>query len=395
MKCIGQNLNQVDDLADKENILDRCGSNFIPCEENQSIDRFHLINEINEDDIFVGKLLGHGCFCDVYEVSVSEYEQEKNPIADMYAIKMLSPRIFRDPEQARIGASDLTRETLLLTRLCHKNIITLYGAARSQLSEDEPPFVKEIYSLIMERLVSTVDSQLSIWGKKDKMEDGQLKPFQNQVTFPRRIAVAFQVAQALAHLHENSIIYRDLKPENIGFDTNQIVKLFDFGLAKEINCLGKDRCHTQMAGSFRYMAPEVALGTNYNTKADVYSFGIFLWEIFFLSQPFNTYNDHIPFLQDVAFDKKRPPLHRDLNPYWQILIKRCWEHDEEERPNFRFIVNAIQTEETENQENIDKILNPLDVSSTMKKITPNLNGGSINSMLRSLSLCGLSTMFEQ
>ena len=74
------------------------------------------------------------------------------------------------------------------------------------------------------------------------------------------------------------ILHRDIKPQNIGFDIRGDIKIFDLGLAKELKPIdkeGKDQFHTSgLAGTRRYMAPEVCLRDNYGTKVDVYSWAI-------------------------------------------------------------------------------------------------------------------------
>jgi serine/threonine protein kinase len=55
-----------------------------------------------------------------------------------------------------------------------------------------------------------------------------------ELLFAGRLQVGRDIASALSYLHEHGVIYRDLKPGNIGFDANSVVKLFDFGLSREL-----------------------------------------------------------------------------------------------------------------------------------------------------------------
>ena len=61
--------------------------------------------------------------------------------------------------------------------------------------------------------------------------------------------IAIPIAEAMKYLHSKNVIYRDLKPSNVGFDQNGTIKLFDFGLAREITDPGK--CMTGCTGSRR------------------------------------------------------------------------------------------------------------------------------------------------
>ena len=91
-------------------------------------------------------------------------------------------------------------------------------------------------------------------------------------------------SQPIGPLHIR-ILFRDLKTENLAFDHRNALQLFDFGLAKE--CKPVDLIDapdgykiTGLTGTLRVMAPEVIQCLPYGLSADVYSFGILLWEVF-------------------------------------------------------------------------------------------------------------------
>lgn len=117
------------------------------------------------------------------------------------------------------------------------------------------------------------------------------------------------------------------KPENIGFDIRGDIKLFDFGLAKEldpskINSKGMYKL-TPKTGTPRYMAPEVTLGRPYGLAADVYSFAVLLWEMLSLSKPFASFNEKM--LADLV---ARRDIRPEIDPSWpdslRILLRRGW-----------------------------------------------------------------------
>lgn len=133
-----------------------------------------------------------------------------------------------------------------------------------------------------------------------------------------------------------SIIYRDLKPDNIGFDVRDDVKLFDFGLAKELpQGDDEDAVYKLSAetGTRRYMAPEVGLGKPYNLKADVYSFGILMWQILTLAVPFSGYT--IGMFNKAVFDKgARPKLQPEWSEHISGLMSSSWTSKINDRPSF-------------------------------------------------------------
>jgi serine/threonine protein kinase len=142
-----------------------------------------------------------------------------------------------------------------------------------------------------------------------------------------------------------SILFRDLKPENIGIDPFGIVKIFDFGLAKELKLCDQVRPDlyraTRLIGTRRYMAPEVFYGPQYGLPSDVYSFSILLWQVIALKTPYCNMDiiEHVRF----AFKKKRRPK---LEKHWpkpiSTLIKTGWSHKPKRRPKIGQIHEEIK-----------------------------------------------------
>ena len=179
-----------------------------------------------------------------------------------YAVKILSPEVVAEPGMFLQGMMDMALETRFLSDITHPNIVKLRAIAGGD------PF-HETYFIVMDRLYDTMEKRIhDTWLKKYKRQNSffgkkilDRKGEKRDALFEERIVYAYDLAAAINYLHKRNIIYRDLKPENIGFDIRDDIKLFDFGLAKELRddlkVPGNDKLYhlTGDTGSPRYMAP--------------------------------------------------------------------------------------------------------------------------------------------
>ena len=248
------------------------------------------------------------------------------------AMKCLRPQIRSDEEQFRIGAEDLVHETAILANLSHPNIIKLYGRASGSLTDAFR--TNDGYFILLDKLECTLLDRIDTWLKEPNSISG---PSITQ----ERLDVSHSIANAMSYLHSKKILFRDLKPENVGFDSNGVLKLFDFGFA--IVCLGEV---FEKVGTPRYMAPENALETGYSLPADVYSFGILLWEICALNKPFTSIKTSEDFENSVWILGKRPRI----DPSWpqpiKQLLKNCWSSDPAARPLMSDVVSTLSSSAT-------------------------------------------------
>lgn len=124
--------------------------------------------------------------------------------------------------------------------------------------------------------------------------------------------------------------------------------MFDFGLAKELDPSLKAGISelyelSGNTGSLRYMAPEVAKSEPYNLSADVYSFGLLLWQVCSLDLPYDGMNrqDHAEL---VVHGNERPQLDSSWSTPLRILMKRAWEPDPLVRPSMDSIYKILRRE---------------------------------------------------
>jgi serine/threonine protein kinase len=112
----------------------------------------------------------------------------------------------------------------------------------------------------------------------------------DRLNTPERIGrlkdAMLQLCEALAYIHGYGLIHRDLKPSNVMVDEDRTVRLMDFGLAKYISDDGAVTADGRLVGTFRYMAPEQILGEKLDTRTDVYSLGVILYELLAGRPPF-------------------------------------------------------------------------------------------------------------
>lgn len=321
------------------------------------------------EEVICGPLLGTGAFCNVYEIKAfhtrdtrsnqfSECERNnRNRLQqtatnqdERYAIKMIRPQIKIHRRDFQIATGDLHREARILGKIEHRNIIKLHGSSAPGVSDNINTGGNNAHFLILERLEGTLEDCMNEWKRQmyplrtsklsDLFQSKQTKiQTEKQVhqLFVKRMEVALEIASALNHLHEQRIVYRDLKPANIGIDETNVCKLFDFGLARPLpedtNALGTFRM-TGEVGSTRYTAPEVYRNEPYNTKADIYSFALLLWEILALKKPFEHYKEKV-YAARVVKKGERPEVDRSWPLETRELLRKAWSPAMDERPTMK------------------------------------------------------------
>lgn len=277
---------------------------------------------LDPNDYELGEVIGTGAYGLVYKCT-------KKDTGEVFAAKQI--KIDKEDVQ---GKEYFNREIGIMARISHPTIVKFYG-----YSIEEEKNNKLLLTIIME---FSKNGALEKVLKKIR-KDGSVKNYDNTT----RQKLLIGIARGMMYLHRHRIIFRDLKPPNILLDDNFQPLITDFGYAKIITT--DSLKNTQTAGSLYTMAPEVMLDEKYNGKADVYSFGIVMFQIITDTMPFHEFMQKNPksgiiqFINFVAQDGNRPifPDDKPVKPALKELIERCWSNNPTERPTFEELFNKL------------------------------------------------------
>jgi serine/threonine-protein kinase len=199
------------------------------------------------------------------------------------------------------------REASILKQLRHPHIVRLYAHGKAQ----KAPFIAmefvdgEALDRVLARRGRLGWEEIAAYGK--------------------------QLAEALHYAHEQGIIHRDLKPSNLMITREGILKLTDFGIAKDTDVTALTGMNSTI-GTAAYMSPEQCKGDK-NHKSDLYSLGIVFFELLTGRKPFTAETTVDMFLKHV---NEEPPrigkLVENLPPKFAALILQLLEKDKDDRP---------------------------------------------------------------
>ena len=235
--------------------------------------------------------LGEGGMGAVYRATDTKLNRD-------VAVKVL-PEAFRS-DASRMARFE--REAQVLASLNHPNIATIYGVEQG--------------AIVMEL----------VEGEEPK---GPL-PLETALQYARQIAAALEAA------HDKGIIHRDLKPANIKVKPDGTVKVLDFGLAKSFETRAGDSQSSPtltldetapgvLMGTAGYMAPEQALGKPVDKRADIWAFGVVLYELLTGKHLFKGETN------TLAAVLTREPDWNAVPPRASRLLRRCLERDPRKR----------------------------------------------------------------
>ncbi len=236
------------------------------------------------------------------------------------AIKVLPDAFASDAERL----ARFTREAQMLAALNHPNIAAVYGFEESGAGSSR------ICALVME-LVPGQD--LSAHISRGPMAAADVTP------------IARQIAEALETAHDQGIIHRDLKPANIKVRDDGAVKVLDFGLAKAMapeatsatNAMNSPTLTAQatqmgvILGTAAYMSPEQAKGKPVDRRADIWAFGVVLYEMLTGRRAFEGEDVSTTLAAVLMKEPEWTALPPATPPALTTLVRRCLERDPKKR----------------------------------------------------------------
>eukprot|EP01130_Rhizamoeba_saxonica_P018203 TRINITY_DN9034_c0_g1_i1.p1 TRINITY_DN9034_c0_g1~~TRINITY_DN9034_c0_g1_i1.p1 ORF type:complete len:373 (+),score=78.17 TRINITY_DN9034_c0_g1_i1:955-2073(+) len=155
-----------------------------------------------------------------------------------------------------------------------------------------------------------------------------------EIDFQLVVEMGLDAAHAIKFLHDCQLIHRDLKSLNLLVSNEMRVKICDFGLTRVV-----DNNMTHQIGTVSWIAPELFSKKDYTEKADIYSFGIVMWELISRQLPFpNIPSYSIPILVTKG---ERPTIPDNCPRDWKNLMKKAWKANPIRRPTMDDICKKI------------------------------------------------------
>ena len=226
------------------------------------------------------------------------------------AIKVLPEDFAADKERL----ARFRREAQVLASLNHPNIAAIYGTEEN--------------ALILELVEGpTLAERLS----------------EGRIPVDEAIAIARQIAEALEAAHEAGIIHRDLKPPNVKVQEDGTVKVLDFGLAKAIEGEAEGNASESptmsaaatragvIMGTAAYMSPEQARGKQVDRRADIWAFGVVVYEMLTGRRAFEAEDISLTLAEVMKSEPDWEALPGDLSPTLRTYLTLCLEKDPKRR----------------------------------------------------------------
>ncbi|XP_023593778.1 fibroblast growth factor receptor 3 isoform X4 [Trichechus manatus latirostris] len=283
--------------------------------------------ELSRARLTLGKPLGEGCFGQVVMAEAIGIDKERAAKPVTVAVKMLKD------DATDKDLSDLVSEMEMMKMIGkHKNIINLLGAC----TQGGPLYVLVEYAAkgnLREYLRARRPPGMDYSFDTCKLPEEQL-------TFKDLVSCAYQVARGMEYLASQKCIHRDLAARNVLVTEDNVMKIADFGLARDVHNLDYYKKTTNGRLPVKWMAPEALFDRVYTHQSDVWSFGVLLWEIFTLGgSPY----PGIPVEELFKLLKEGHRMDKPANCTHDLymIMRECWHAVPSQRPTFKQLVEDL------------------------------------------------------
>ncbi|XP_031426078.1 fibroblast growth factor receptor 1-A isoform X1 [Clupea harengus] len=308
--------------------------------------------ELTRERVVLGKPLGEGCFGQVMMGEVMGMDKDKPNRVTKVAVKMLKS------DATEKDLSDLISEMEMMKIIGkHKNIINLLGAC----TQEGPLYVIVEFASkgnLREYLRARRPPGMEYCYNPDQV------PIEN-MSIKDLVSCAYQVARGMEYLSSKKCIHRDLAARNVLVTEDNVMKIADFGLARDIHHIDYYKKTTNGRLPVKWMAPEALFDRIYTHQSDVWSFGVLLWETFTLGgspYPGVPVEELFKLLKEGhRMDKPTTCTHE-----MYMMMRDCWHAVPSQRPTFKQLVEDLDRtlSMTSNQEY-------LDLSMSLDQYSPN------------------------
>ncbi|KAF1543607.1 Fibroblast growth factor receptor 1, partial [Eudyptes schlegeli] len=283
--------------------------------------------ELPRDRLILGKPLGEGCFGQVVLAEAIGLDKDKPNRVTKVAVKMLKS------DATEKDLSDLISEMEMMKMIGkHKNIINLLGAC----TQDGPLYVIVEYASkgnLREYLQARRPPGMEYCYNPTRVPEEQL-------SFKDLVSCAYQVARGMEYLASKKCIHRDLAARNVLVTEDNVMKIADFGLARDIHHIDYYKKTTNGRLPVKWMAPEALFDRIYTHQSDVWSFGVLLWEIFTLGgSPY----PGVPVEELFKLLKEGHRMDKPSNCTNELymMMRDCWHAVPSQRPTFKQLVEDL------------------------------------------------------